>query len=115
MKNKKLEKIAKTAAHPFLSILPNQEYLDKKLEWYNPVLGILESSAAEIVLPLIYLASSNPNPAELLVGGAIIIDGIWRINKLMDELPPEKNPSDRYLGTNFLEIPYGIYKKIRKK
>jgi hypothetical protein len=111
MKKIKLEKIAKELAHPFISILPNQEYFDKKLEWYKPYKGILESSAIEIVFPLIYLASSNPHPIEILVSGTIIIDGLWRANNMMiDNLPPKK-----YLGTNFLEIPYNIYKKIRKK
>jgi len=32
MKVDKLEKIAREIAHLFISILPNQEYFDKKLE-----------------------------------------------------------------------------------
>lgn len=111
----KLEKIVKAVAHPFISILPNQEYFYRKLEWYKPYKGILESSAVEIMLPLTYLASSNLSPTEILVGGVIIIDGMRRINKLIDEIPPSKDPPKKYLGTIFLEIPYNIYKKIKKK
>ena len=124
MKRDKLEKIAKEIAHPFISILPNQEYFDKKLEWYRPVIGILESSFAEFLFPLIYV-SINPGLTELAIGGAIMIDGLWRANKLMEDRPwkvksIEGEPiveysSKRYSGTNFLEIPYDIYKKIKKK
>jgi hypothetical protein len=110
MKNKKLEKIGREIAHPFMSLLPNQQYFEERLEWYMPYKGILESSAVEIVFPMLYLASSNPNPVKILFGGAIILDGIWRINDLFIQ-----ERSKRCSGTNFLEIPYGIYKKIRKK
>jgi len=119
MKRDKLEKIAKEIAHPFISILPNQEYFDKKLEWYTPVIGILESSAAEFLFPLVYV-SINPGLAELAIGGAIMIDGLWRAATLTEEKffigfkgdPPSPKI---YSGTNFLEIPYNIYKKIEKK
>ena len=111
MKKGKLEKIGKEVVHPFVSLIPNQEAISKKLDWYNPVVGILESSAIEIVFPLIYLASSNPHPIEILVGGTIIIDGLWRANNIMiDNLPSKK-----YLGTIFLEAPYNLYKKVAKK
>jgi hypothetical protein len=114
MKNERLEKIARGVAHPFISLLPNQESIHKKLEWYNPIIGILETSSLEILTPIVYV-SMNPSPANLLIGGIIAIDGMWRINNLMDEPPPSENPPKKYLGTNFLEIPYNIYKKIRKK
>jgi hypothetical protein len=113
MKNKELEKIAKGIAHPFLSIIPNQEFINKKLEWYNPVVGILESSFLEITLPILYV-STNPSSIGLIIGTGVALDGMWRINKLMGETLPLENPVDKYLGTNFLEIPYSLYKKIRK-
>ncbi|MCX6750211.1 MAG: hypothetical protein NTZ83_02035, partial [Candidatus Pacearchaeota archaeon] len=97
MKNKRLEKIAKGVAHPFLSIIPNQEYLCKKLEWYNPVVGILESSFLEVALPILYV-STNPSSIGLIIGTGIALDGMWRINKLMDGPPPSENPSKKDLG-----------------
>lgn len=110
MKNSKLEKIGKEIAHPFISLIPNQKYFNEKLEWYMPYKGILESSALEITFPALYLASSNPNASEILIGGAIIIDGLWRVNNLF--IQEGKNKCS---GTNLLEIPYSIYKKLRKK
>jgi hypothetical protein len=114
MKKIKLEKIAKELAHPFISILPNQEYFDKKLEWYKPYKGILESASAEILLPLVYV-SINTNLTSIAISGLLVLDGMGRINKLLDELPPSENPTKINYGTIFLEAPYILYKKIIKR
>ena len=45
-----------------------------------------------------------------MIGLGVIMDGMWRINKLIDDVPSINN-SKKYLGTNFLEIPYNIFKK----
>jgi len=49
-----------------------------------------------------------------------MIDGIWRAVTLTEEklfMGFKGNPPSQkiYSGTNFLEIPYDIYKKIKKK
>jgi hypothetical protein len=113
MKSEKLEKIARGVAHPFISLLPNQKYFEEKLGWYNPIIGILESSAIEIVLPMAY-AATGPKPIGVIIGIGIALDGIWRINSLLNSDCYIENKK-HCLGTNFLEIPYSIYKKVSKK
>jgi hypothetical protein len=109
-----LEKIGKEIAHPFISLLPEQEKISEKLKWYNPVRGILESSAVEIVLPIMYIAT-HPDSINLLLGGAIVIDGFWRANNVRNRKDPYFENERHYLGTNFLEIPWDIYKRTKKK
>lgn len=106
-----LTKILKETSHPFISLLPEQEKISQKLAWYNKSKGIIESSSIEILSPIVF-CSLYPSINSVLIGAIVIIDGLWRINRLIDDLIPQDTA--KYLGTNFLEIPYGIGKKIFK-
>ncbi len=113
---KTLSKILKGAAHPFIGFLPAQEKLGEKISWYNLYLGIGTSSTLEIIPPLIYM-STNPSPAKIALGISLVLDGMWRLNRLTEVTNPfEKR---KYLGSLFLEFPYEIgkfmYNSFKKK
>ena len=89
---------AKALAYPILGTLPNQEYLDDRIEWYDSRIGTRLGSYLEIFGGAIYFALSN-QPAP---GIACAADGVLRI-MLNDEGAKPR-------GSLLFEIPYALFK-----
>jgi hypothetical protein len=103
--------IAQELAHPFIGLLPNQDYFDKKIPWYNPGKGVIETAIPEILGPLMYLSSrpTELHPVEMIIGGVAMLDGIWRLNQTTLEKRLGEN-DQTHLGTVISEMPYHFFK-----
>ncbi len=88
----KLKALGKEAAHPLIGFLPEQEWFEDHISWYNSEIGTASSGLLEILGGMGYAILCG-NPKGLLLS----MDGAFR--------KPNK-------GSYFLEIPWAIGKGV---
>jgi len=109
---KTLSKIIKGVAHPFVGLLPAQEKLSEKIDWYSKELGVLSNSAIEFASALAYGAAVNP-ATNNSAGGTVLsilfgVDALWRIYQAT--YIPSFDEERKFLGILPLQISYEITK-----
>ena len=96
----------------FLGALPEQNYLEYKIKWYDQKRGRGISGIAEIAAA-IYIWVSGDSGGEAGLGLALMADGCLRW--VASDMPIITK--ERFIhrsGSLFLEIPYNIIKKAYK-
>lgn len=120
--------IAETTGSFFLGFLPEQDYLERKISWYNADKGVLLSGVGELGFGFFggiggTFVDTDELTRGFLIGTALfeLISGLCRVHDDLEYSSnrekniKDKSKKDTRIGNIALEIPYRFVKNVVKK
>ncbi|MBS3151444.1 hypothetical protein J4443_03645 [Candidatus Woesearchaeota archaeon] len=106
----KLKTTGKVIAHPLMGVLPEQEWLGKRVSWYNHYYAVASNAVPEILTGLV-MSSLNQSEESLMLGLYLGVEGATRLSQLRGD------PINLFIGWSkprgsyVLEVPWGLAKR----